>query len=378
MSLPPALDPPGILHGEAALRCWNDRAFQGIPSIAAAPGGRLWLAWYGGARDEGCGNIVGLVCSGDGGATWSAPVVVVQPPPAARAFDPALWCDTDGRLWLFWAQSASPADQRVIFDGVGGVWALRTSEPDAAEPHWEAPRRIADGIMMNRPTVLRDGTWLFPVTLWRDGLGSGPATPATLADACLPHVVASRDHGATFERRGGPQVEGRDFDEHMLVELRDGRLWLLTRILAGMAGSISDDGGRSWTPARPIDLGVPNSRFHVRRLRSGRLLLIVNLVDPAERGTAWATRKNLSALLSDDDGASWTHRLLLDARSQTSYPDADEDADGRIWITYDRDRYGSGDILLACIREADVLSGACHAPGSFLARVADHSGGVRG
>jgi hypothetical protein len=122
---------------------------------------------------------------------------------------------------------------------------------------------------------------------------------------------------------------------------------------------------------------VPNSRFHLRRLRSGRLLFVANQVDPAERGKPWPVRKDLSAWLSDDDGASWPHRLVLDAREMTSYPDVDEDADGRLWIVHDRDRYGSGDILLSCIREGDVLAGDCTSPDAFLARVIDRSGGVR-
>jgi hypothetical protein len=40
-----------------------------------------------------------------------------------------------------------------------------------------------------------------------------------------------------------------------------------------------------------------------------------------------------------------------------SYPDGVQDKDGLIWITYDRDRNGRGEILLAKFREEDVIAG---------------------
>jgi len=49
--------------------------------------------------------------------------------------------------------------------------------------------------------------------------------------------------------------------------------------------------------------------------------------------------------------------LLLDERSGVSYPDGVQDRDGLIWITYDRDRGGDGEILLAKFREEDVAAG---------------------
>jgi hypothetical protein len=47
----------------------------------------------------------------------------------------------------------------------------------------------------------------------------------------------------------------------------------------------------------------------------------------------------------------------LDERSGVSYPDGVQDKDGLIWITYDRDRQGDGEILLAKFKEEDVLVG---------------------
>ena len=48
---------------------------------------------------------------------------------------------------------------------------------------------------------------------------------------------------------------------------------------------------------------------------------------------------------------------MLDERSGVSYPDGVQDKDGLIWITYDRDRGGAGEILLAKFKEEDVAAG---------------------
>jgi hypothetical protein len=84
----------------------TNRAFSGIPSMAVAPRGRLWAAWYAGVTPaEDLNNYVVLSTSGDDGATWQE-VLVVDPDASGpvRAFDPELWLSPDGRLFFFWAQ----------------------------------------------------------------------------------------------------------------------------------------------------------------------------------------------------------------------------------------------------------------------------------
>lgn len=48
---------------------------------------------------------------------------------------------------------------------------------------------------------------------------------------------------------------------------------------------------------------------------------------------------------------------MPDERSGVSYPDGIQGDDGLIWIVYDRDRQGAGEILLATFREEDVVAG---------------------
>src|SRR5438874_2697415 len=63
---PQQLGPPKTEHAT------TNRAFQGIPSMAVAPKGRLWADWYAGVTPgEDHNNYVAVSTSGDGGATWT-------------------------------------------------------------------------------------------------------------------------------------------------------------------------------------------------------------------------------------------------------------------------------------------------------------------
>src|SRR5436853_5335880 len=127
------------------------RLFQGIPGIERAANGRLWATWYGGGTGEDRYNYIMLVTSDDDGNTWSPIKLVLDPDRdgPVRAFDPCLWHDPQGKLWLFWAQRGG--------NEMPQLFAMSTDDSASAEPKWTAPRRIADGIMMNKPTALNDG-----------------------------------------------------------------------------------------------------------------------------------------------------------------------------------------------------------------------------
>ncbi len=324
------------------------RKWQGIPAIERAANGRLWAAWYSGAEGEGPGNCVILATSADDGLTWADPVLAIVPPvPNLRAYDPCLWLDPLGRLWLFWAQSGQ------WHDGRAGVWAIRADDATGPHPAFGPMRRIANGVMMNKPTVVA-GEWLLPIALWN----KEPFVPELAAER-FSSVYVSRDNGETFTRRGGADVPDRVFDEHMVVSRRDGSLWMLVRTSYGVGESVSRDGGATWTPGLPSKIPGPNSRFFILRLRSGRLLLITHDLLPVKP----VLRNRLTAYLSDDDGATWPSKLMLDERAGVSYPDAVEDDAGRILAIYDYNRgdcYALGkdrEILLAIFTERDVLEG---------------------
>jgi predicted neuraminidase len=347
----PALQPTEINYSPGEEFASGNRKFQGIPGIAASSVSRLWATWYSGGEGEGAENYVLVSRSDDAGETWSPPLLVIQPSGMVRAFDPTLWCDPSGRLWVFWAQGLSTEVNR-IWDGRGDVWYIRCDRPNEEELFWTKPRRISDGVMLNPPTVLSNGKWLFPVSIWEKAPHHLAVEGRRLAGA-----VCSEDQGQSFTWLGGARIPDRSFDEHHILQRGDGSLLLLARTKNGVGQSVSRDEGRTWSPGRQSGLACPNSRFFVTRLSSGNLLM-VNHVDPvAMPESRSALRNHLTATISGDDGETWTGKLLLDERGDVSYPHGVQVNDGTIHVIYDRGRYGDREILLATFTEEDVFSG---------------------
>lgn len=315
----------------------TNRAFQGIPSMAVAPGGRLWANWYAGITPgEDHNNYVAVSTSGDDGKSWRE-VLIIDPdgPGPVRAFDPELWVAPTGRLFVFWAQAAG-------HDGsLAGVWCVHTDNPDDEQPQWSAAQRLTDGIMMCKPVVLSSGEWVLPASTWR----------ATDSSA---RMIVSTDLGRIWSPRGACNVpkDVRAFDEHIIVERKDSSLWLLARTTYGIGESVSTDRGKTWPDLKPSKIAHPSARFFVRRLISGNLLLVKHGAVDKKTG-----RSHLTAFVSNDDGMTWSGGLLLDDRSGVSYPDGQQTDDGMIRVIYDFSRTGSRHILMATFREEDVVAG---------------------
>jgi predicted neuraminidase len=339
---------PGPSHHSTAVK------FQGIPGIDRTEDGRIYATWYAGGVSEGPDNYVLLVRSDDDGRTWTEPLLVIDPPGDVRAFDPCIWVDPLGRLWLFYAQSIS------WYDGRAGVWFIRCDRPGEPGAAWTSPRRIAHGIALNKPTITRTGVWLLPAALWK----FNQPCHTGLETQRMANVIASTDQGETWTRIGGADVPDSAFDEPMIVERRDGTLWMLVRTVYGIGESLSRDGGRTWSPGANSGLGGPNARFFIRRLRSGRILLVNHTRQKplAPGDPSFRLRNNLTAMLSDDDGRSWSGHLMIDHRHGVSYPDGFQTADGRITIIYDHHRQTYREILMAVFTEDDVLRGEWASP----------------
>lgn len=330
---PPAYVGPPVSETHAV----TNRAFQGIPSLAVAPGGRQWANWYAGITPgEDHNNYVVLSTSADGGATWKE-VLIVDPDGSGpvRAYDPELWMAPDGKLFVFWAQAVGHGGS------IAGVWCVSTTDPDSENPTWSKPQRLTDGIMMCKPVVLSTGEWVLPASTWRKTDQSA-------------RMIVSTDQGKTWGLRGACNVpvKDREFDEHMFIERGDGSLWLLVRTKYGIGESVSTDRGKTWPELTPSEIPHPSARFFIRPLASGNLLLVKH--GPIDKRTG---RSHLTAFVSSDEGKSWQGGLLLDERGGVSYPDGQQTADGLIHIVYDFSRTDARHILTAQFREEDVLAG---------------------
>lgn len=332
------------------------RVWQGIPSIECTKKGRIFATFYSGGIKEDIGNYIMLVKS-ENGDDYSEPIAVAYKE-GYRCFDPCIWIDPLGRLWLTWS---------MIPDH--GTYAVICDDPDADELTFSNVFFIGHDVMMNKPTVLSTGEWLFPIAVWNDGvrvLTKEFDTPETDKKS---FVYKSVDNGKNFEKLGGADVKDRSYDEHMILELADGRLAMFVRTYYGIGVSYSFDSGRTWTEGMDSGLAGPSSRFFIRRLPSGRILLVYH--DNTKE------RINMTAYLSEDEGKTWPYHLLLDERMKVAYPDATVTEDGYIYITYDRERGDSlksldevyskaREILYARITEEDIMAGELKSPRSKL------------
>lgn len=334
--------------GHSAVR----REHTGIPSVAVSANGRLWATWYGSnTGGEDSNNYCTLATSADGGETWKD-VLVADPDGEGplRAFDPELWVSPDNRLFWIWTERVSELHATAAEPSAGCLADPKTDrlmcaelpadvEPAGALP---VPRQIARGVMMCKPALLDDGTWLFPVAHWYEA-----------PSACF---YASTDKGRTFSLRGGVTLPkaNRLYDEHTVVQLGSGDLLSFQRAWNGtnVFESVSKDRGRTWSPAKPARFRHTSSRHFLKKLADGRILLVKNGGIDEDCG-----RKRMTAFVSDDDGKTWKGGLMLDERAGVSYPDGDQGPDGTICVVYDRDRHGAQEVLFARFTVEDVLAG---------------------
>jgi len=335
------------------------RNWQGIPSIDINKDGTLFASWYSGGEGEGTDNYVVAYISKDNGKGFTGPIAAVSPPGYTRAYDPAVFTDPEGRINWFWAESDG------MYDGRCGVF--RTVWDGIC---FTKPERLCHGIMMNKPIIDSTGRWLLPSALWnmKPYFAQNDST-ITYNEYEEPgcYIFESTDDGTTFSVLGKVENTAPSPDEHMVVERKDDSLWMLVRTNYGIGESFSYDNGRTWTPLTPSKIDSPVSRFFIRRLPSGRLLLI-NHYDFKGHDDFHSSRNNLTALLSEDEGMTWPYKLMLDEREMVSYPDAAISGDS-ITVIYDRDRYGKSEIMTAHIKEDEIIKGSLLHEDSYLKNI---------
>jgi sialidase-1 len=336
------------------------RPFAMASSMEVTKGGRLWTCWAGG--QDGPNAFLIASYSDDQGKSWRDPVFVIDPQAHGLKMGTrlgAFWCDPKGRLWLFFHQSVG------MFDGSCSNWYVRCDDPDAENPVWTEPVYIGFGASLNKPIVRGNGEWILPVSLWERWHIDKPfADYYRELDAVRgANVFVSDNEGESWRYRGGIIFQDSCFNEHSVVELQDGRLWMLSRGHKAAWQSFSEDGGRTWQP-QSVFFPHVNSKAVFRRLQSGAILLVKHGEDfekePKDASLEWnwgQGRSRLTAFLSTDEGKTWSGKLLLDERHIVSYPDIAQAANGDIYVHYDHNRDTDSEILFARFREEDVKAG---------------------
>jgi len=331
----------------------TNRKFEQVPSVAAtADGKQLFVAWYSGGEAPGPGNYVTVAVSLDYGKTWLNDQLIVYPALATtRIFDPGLWRDKDGQIWLFYGS----AKDNKLWDSRGGVNGVKIAW-SGTQITYNDPKLLTYGVMSNKPIYIpKKDQVLFSVYV-------DPPLPEDVAkEANLPKTgafILTHDY-----KKHKEQIDTllpyssvlipekiRIHDEPQVVQSTDKDYLCLVRTTKGIYYAKSTDTGKSWSNIAPFTVTGPttSSRFYIGKLKSGNLILIANNS---------TTRNNMTAFISKDGGNTWPYKLLLDARENVSYPDLDQTVDGTIHVVFDRDRTGAKDILYCRFKEDDVVKG---------------------
>ncbi len=313
-------------------------------TLVETAAGDLLAAWFGGTREGHPDTAIWLARCHAG--AWSPPGVIADVP-GVPLWNPVLFRDRADVLWLFYKVAPTiPA----------WTGAYLRSVDDGHS--WSAPRYLPAGLLgpaKNKPLTLSNGDLIAGTSAetWRswncwvetsdDGGTSwrryGPITVADEADRPAS-PGADRDPGAD---RPAPDDDYPGVIQPTLWEQAPGQLTMLmraTRRIGFVCRATSDDFGRSWSVARPTSLPNPNSGIDAVRLADGRIALAYN--------PAHDRRTPLAVALSEDNGATWPQRRLLETGpGEFSYPAIVQTADGLLHLTYTRRRRGIQHVVLA-------------------------------
>lgn len=302
-------DAPGPAVLGPALVKLDDGAVMSVFSTPTSYGGKPGECYIAGRTTR------------DGGKTWE-PVRELTRLPQGRAAHPTVHRTRDGAIHLFflgyikfqWDKDHLNPTPECRSD----LWTSRSNDGGLT---WSEPRMIYQGYTgsTNGAAETRDGRLVVPFSHYVSG-------PGRLVSC----TVGSSDGGETWELSNPLDIGGAgDHDgalEPCIIELKDGRLWMLIRTTRGVFWeSDSSDGGRTWTGARPGTIDSATAPAHLARLADGRLAMAWN--------RASGGRSRLHLALSDDEGKTWTPSLVA-VRGSTTYPFLLEAKPGELWVGY--------------------------------------------
>lgn len=329
-------------------------------------------------RSQGGHVSIYRVRSDDNGQTWSEPEVLLNLPVAAWG-GPVPLLDADGELHFVIPRVRGKGRQAAI-DRFIDLYHIRSTDGQSA---WTQPERIFEGYCgaIQGLFQLSSGRIVAPFADW---IGGRPRTPPTGPSETT--CVYSDDGGMTWQespsRLTAPcfaDYNGGNYGacEPTIIELHDGRVWMLIRTQAGeMYESFSPDGA-AWSDAKPSRFVSSNSPAFPIRLTDGRIVVFWNncQMPPRVDGAGvYGGRDALHAAISTDEGATWHgfREVYRDATRNgtppkdgdrgTAYPHATLTGDGRILLvsgqgTQRRRRFLiDPDWLLETTAEADMTS----------------------
>ncbi len=280
----------------------------GEGSMLELADGRIMFVYtdFRGGEDNARASIVKRL-SDDAGATWSEPEVIIADEGRENVMSTSLIRLQSGEILLAYLRKDSRSECHIC---------LRRSEDEGST--WSEPivcnARVSYFVIVNDCFLqLSDGRLVLPFEVCEEVWVPNERIEA----GCL----YSDDDGHTWQMSNTIYAPKRGAMEARVVELGDGRLWMLMRTDQGVIyEAYSSDRGESWGEPAPTAIESPQSPFVFTRIPStGDILLVRNPVANMTQGTHQGYRTPLSACISDDDGLTWKHEKLLEANTAHTY-----------------------------------------------------------
>ncbi len=149
-------------------------------------------------------------------------------------------------------------------------------------------------------------------------------------------IIYSDDAGVTWHTGGLVPPTIRRLNEAMVIERRDGSLFLNMRAYGSgyRATSVSKDAGVTWCePVLETDLPCPTCQASMIKL-TDREVLFANPAVTVDGKVSGANRRNLTVRLSTDEGRTWKYSHELDP-GRAGYSDLAVAKDGTIFCLYE-------------------------------------------
>lgn len=288
--------------------------------------------------------------SKDNGKTWKSYPIFNEPDKFAIRIERALVYTKSGAIILAFANDKERANwnwQKDIRDSPGAIlptYAVRSMDGGKT---WTSLQKLHDdwtGAIRDMIET-KDGKVVFTSMMMRHNPGRHAVVTYT-----------SGDDGMTWKRSniidlGGVGNHG-GVTESTLEQLRDGHLWMLLRTNWGKFWeTYSNDNGMNWGAYKATDFDASSAPGMLKRLKSGRLVLIWNRYYPQGKtkyplrggDNQWSEvpvsnhREELTIKFSEDDGKTWTQPVVFAKTTkkgaQISYPYLLERNPGELWIT---------------------------------------------
>lgn len=298
-----AAEPPLDLGGQNATT-------PGAPNYASAavtlPDGTL-ESYY---RRGVAGSIpIFRMRSADSGRTWTTPEPLVNLSVESWG-GPMPLLDKDGELH-FVIPKVRGTGRKPNVDRFIDLYHVRSSE---GRTKWSEPIRIYEGYCGALQGVfqLKSGRIIAPFADWLPNVPTAPPTGPSVTTC-----VYSDDGGKTWQRspakltapcHAGANLANYGACEPTLIELNDGRVWMLIRTQDGYLYESFSADGANWSDAVRSRFHSSNSPAFPIRLPDERIVVFWNNAEHCQRvgnQGVYSGRDALHAAITSDEGRTW-------------------------------------------------------------------------